>query len=49
MTGDLSPLVRVSFFTSLLNTADVSPHARLTALIATCLSAAKSKDIFDCT
>ena len=47
MTGDLSPLVKVSFFTSLLKTAEVTPQARLTAIIATCLSVAKSNDILD--
>jgi hypothetical protein len=45
VTGDLSPLVKVSSFTSLLNTAEVNPHARLTAVIATCLSVVKSNDI----
>ena len=45
VTGDLSPLIRVSFFTRLLNTVEVNPHARLTAVIATCLSVVKSNDI----
>ena len=45
VTGDLSPLTSVSFFTRLLNTAEVNQHARLTAVIATCLSVVKSNDI----
>jgi hypothetical protein len=38
VTGDLSPLVRVSFLTSLLNTEEVKRHALRTAATATCSS-----------
>jgi hypothetical protein len=40
VTGLLSSLVNVSFLTSLLKTDAVSEHARRTAAIATCFSAA---------
>lgn len=46
VTGLLSPLTNVSFLTSLLNTEEVSEHARLTAQMATCSS--NSNDILDC-
>jgi hypothetical protein len=45
VTGDLSSLVKVSFFTSFWNTVDVSVQARATAEIATRFSNANARDI----
>jgi len=46
VTGDLSSLVRVSFFTSLLNTEEVNKHALRTAATASCFSAENVRDIY---
>ena len=45
VTGDLSPLVSVSFLTSLLNTDEVRWQALRTAATATCSSVAYECDI----